>query len=87
MTSPEPGPRATSAQAEERGAALALLPAASTLAYYTLPPAIQAQTLIQFLPQILAYLALGLWAMRNRDIVSRLGLAKENVGDGLRCGL
>ena len=87
MTSPEPGPRATSAQVEERGAALALLPAASTLAYYTLPPAIQAQTLIQFLPQILAYLALGLWATRNRDILSRLGLARENVRDGLRWGL
>ena len=87
MTPPEPGPHATSAQAEERGAALALLPAVSTLAYYTLPPAIQAQTLIQFVPQILAYLALGLWATRNRDIVSRLGLAKGNVQDGLRWGL
>src|SRR5580765_3971571 len=87
MTAPEPGPHATSAQAEEWGAALALLPAASTLAYYTLPPAIQAQTLIQFVPQILAYLALGLWATRNRDIVSRLGLAKGNVQDGLRWGL
>jgi membrane protease YdiL (CAAX protease family) len=87
MTAPEPGSHATSAQAEERGAALALLPAASTLAYYTLPPAIQAQTLIQFVPQILAYLALGLWALRNRDIVSRLGLARGHVRDGLRWGL
>jgi membrane protease YdiL (CAAX protease family) len=87
MTAPEPGPHATSAQAEEWGATLALLPAASTLAYYTLPAAIQAQTLVQFVPQILAYLALGLWAMRNRDIVARLGLAKGNVRDGLRWGL
>jgi membrane protease YdiL (CAAX protease family) len=86
MTAPEPGPHATSAQAEERGAALALLPAASTLAYYTLPPAIQAQTLIQFVPQILSYLALGIWATRNRGIVSRLGLAKGNMRDGLRWG-
>ena len=87
MMTREPGPHATSAQAEERGAALALLPAASTLAFYTLPPAIQAQTLIQFTPQILAYLALGLWVTRNRDIISRLGLAKENMPDGLRWGL
>src|ERR1043165_5847570 len=87
MTAPEPDPLARPAQGEERGAPRALLPAASTLAYYTLPPAIQAQTLIQFLPQILAYLALGLWATRNRDIVSRLGLAKGNVRDGLRWGL
>src|SRR3979409_863825 len=87
MMTREPGPHATPAQAEERGAALALLPAASTLAYYTLPPAIQAQTLIQFVPQILAYLALGLWATRNRDSVSRLGLSKGRVLDGLRWGL
>ncbi|HKO29932.1 MAG TPA: CPBP family intramembrane glutamic endopeptidase [Nitrospiraceae bacterium] len=87
MLTRQPGPHATSAQAEERGAALALLPAASTLGFYTLPPAIQAQTLIQFAPQILAYLALGLWVTRNRDIISRLGLAKENIPDGLRWGL
>ena len=87
MTAPEPGPHATSAQAEEWGATLALLPAASTLAYYTLPAAIQAQTLVQFVPQILAYLALGLWATRNSDIVTRLGLAKGNMRDGLRWGL
>jgi membrane protease YdiL (CAAX protease family) len=87
MTAPEPGPHAKAAQAEERGAALALLPTASTLAYYTLPPAIQAQTLIQFVPQILAYLALGIWATRNRDIVSRLGLETGHVRDGLRWGL
>jgi membrane protease YdiL (CAAX protease family) len=87
MMAPEPGPHATSAHAVEWGAALALLPAASTLAYYTLPAAIQAQTLVQFVPQILAYLALGLWATGNSDIVARLGLAKGNVRDGLRWGL
>ena len=87
MMTREPGSHATSSQVEERGAVLALLPTASTLAFYSLPPAIQAQTLIQFAPQILAYLALGLWATRNRDILSRLGLARENVRDGLRWGL
>src|SRR5262245_15135035 len=87
MRTREPDSHATSAQAEERGAVLALLPTASTLAFYSLPPAIQAQTLIQFVPQVLAYLALGLWATRNHDIVSRLGMAKGNVRDGLRWGL
>ncbi len=87
MTAPEPGLRATSAQAEERGPALALLPIATTVGFYTLPPSLQEQTLVQFAPQIVAYLALGFWASRNRDIVSRLGLEKGNVGDGLRWGL
>ena len=86
MMAPEPGPHATSAQAEERGAALALLPAAATLDFYALPTSLQEQTLVQFAPQILAYLALGFWASHNRDIVSRLGLEKGKVRDGLRWG-
>ncbi len=87
MMAPEPGPHATPAQAEERGAALALLPTATTLAFYTLPTSLQEQTLVQFAPQILAYLALGLWATHNRNIVSRLGLEKGKVRDGLPWGL
>jgi membrane protease YdiL (CAAX protease family) len=87
MTAPEPGLRATPAQAEERGAALALLPTATTLAFYTLPTSLQEQTLLQFVPQILAYLALGFWATRNCNIVSRLGLEKGKVRDGLPWGL
>lgn len=87
MMAPEPGPHATPAQAEERGAALALLPAAATLDFYALPASLQEQTLVQFAPQILAYLALGLWAAHNRDIVSLLGLEKWKVRDGLRWGL
>jgi membrane protease YdiL (CAAX protease family) len=87
MTAPEPGPYATPAQAKERGTALALLPTATTLAFYTLPASLQEQTLVQFAPQIVAYLALGLWATRNRDIVSRLGLEKWKIQNGLRWGL
>ena len=86
MMAPEPGPHATPAQAEERGAALALLPTAATLDFYALPASLQEQTLVQFAPQIFAYLALSFWATRNRDIVSRLGLAKGKVRDGLRWG-
>src|SRR2546422_1934203 len=87
MMAPEPGPHATPAQAKERGAALALLPTAATLDFYALPASLQEQTLVQFAPQILAYLALGLWATHNRGIVSRLGLEKWKVRDGLRWGL
>ncbi|MGH7184454.1 MAG: hypothetical protein ACREJN_21120 [Nitrospiraceae bacterium] len=83
----EPGLHATPAQADERGAALALLPTAATAAFYALPASFQEQTLVQFAPQILAYFALGLWALRNRSIVSRLGLEKGNMRNGLRWGL
>ena len=87
MMAAEPGPRTIPAQAEERGAALVLLPTATTLAFYTLPTSLQEQTLVQFAPQILAYLALGFWATRNCNIVSRLGLEKGKVRDGLPSGL
>jgi membrane protease YdiL (CAAX protease family) len=87
MMAPEPGPRTAPAQAKEWGTALALLPIASTLGYYTLPASLQEQTLILFAPQIIAYLALAVWARRNRDIVSRLGLEKMNIRNGLRWGL
>lgn len=87
MMAPESGPHATPAQADERGAALALLPIATTLAFYALPASLQEQPLIQFAPQLIAYLALGLWASRNRNVVARLGLEKEKIGAGLRRGL
>lgn len=63
-----------------------LLPIAATLDYYALPAALQDQTLVQLAPQLLAYLALGLWATHNHDIVSRLGLDKEKLWGGLRWG-
>lgn len=87
MMEPGPGPHATPTQAEERGAVLALLPIAATLGFYVLPASLQEQTLVQLAPQILAYLAFGLWAMRNRDIATRLGLESRNIWKGLRWGL
>ena len=78
--------RPVQAQAAERGAALALLPIAATLDYYALPASLQDQTLVQFAPQLLAYLALGLWATHNHDIVPRLGLDKEKLRAGLLWG-
>ena len=75
------------AQANERGAALALLPIAATLDYYALPASLQAQLLIQFAPQLLAYGAFGLWAAHNTNIAARLGLARQGLRNGLRWGL
>ena len=84
---PEPGPHAIPTQAEEWGAALALLPIAATLGFYALPVSLQEQTVVLFVPQIVAYLALGVWAAHNRNIVTRLGLERGNIRDGLRWGL
>ena len=64
-----------------------LFPIAATLAYYALPVSLQEQTLVLFAPQIAAYIALGLWAAHNRDVISRLGLKTGNIWEGLRWGL
>lgn len=87
MLEPEPGPHATTAPSAEQGAALALLPIAGTLGFYALPPSLQEQPPVQLAPQIIAYLAFGLWAIQNHDLVSRLGLEKWKSLDGLRWGL
>ncbi|MGA6826645.1 type II CAAX prenyl endopeptidase Rce1 family protein [Nitrospira sp. NS4] len=66
---------------------MALLPIAATLAYYVLPASLQAQTPAQFAPQLLAYLALTLWAAQNHPAISRLGLDTAGLRNGLRWGL
>ena len=86
MMESEPGPHATPTQAEERGAALSLLPIAATLDFYALPASLQEQTLVQLLPQIVAYLSLGLWATLNQTIVARMGLGPCGLRAGLRWG-
>jgi len=87
MTAPESDPLVIPTQTKEWGAALALLPAAATLGFYALPASLQEQTAVLFAPQIVAYLAFGLWAARNGNIVSGLGLEKRNFRDGVRWGL
>jgi membrane protease YdiL (CAAX protease family) len=74
-------------QAAERGSALALFPLAATFGYYFLPVALQQRTVIQFIPQLLAYLALLLWASRNQAVWSRLGIDHTTFRNGLRWGL
>lgn len=87
MPEPEPNPHPIPALAEERGAALALLPVAATIDYYALPDWLQEETLVQFAPQMIAYLAFALWATHNRSIVSRLGLSKSQWRVGAKLGL
>ena len=87
MMAPEPGPDTTPTQAGEWGAALALLPVAATLDFYALPASLQKQTLVQFMPQIVAYLAFGLWAMHNQPMAARVGLRPCGLLAGLRWGV
>ena len=87
MPTPAPSERATSVQANEWGASLALLPIAATLVFYILPASLQKQTLVQFAPQLLAYLALALWAIHNRPLLPLLGLHPRGLGSGLQRGL
>ena len=87
MTAPESGPHVIPTQTKEWGAALAVLPITATLGFYALPASLQEQTAVLFAPQIVAYLAFGLWAARNGNIVSGLGLEKRTFRDGVRWGL
>jgi membrane protease YdiL (CAAX protease family) len=87
MTLPESGHPSTSTQADERGSALALLPIAATLDYYALPDWLREQTLIQFAPQIIAYLALALWASHNHSLLIRFGLEPRQFAPGVRVGV
>lgn len=84
---PEPSERATTVQANERGAALALLPIAATFSFYIFPASLQEQSFIQFTPQLLAYLALILWAAHNRPLLPLLGLPPGGLRSGLWLGL
>ena len=69
------------------GPALALLPIGATFAYYGLPSSLSEQTLVQFIPQLLAYLSLCLWATRTSQVSTQLGLTQVHLGIGLKWGL
>lgn len=87
MPTPEPSGLATTVQDDEQRTALALLPITATVAFYLLPASWQEHTSIQFAPQLLAYLALALWAAHNRPRLPRLGLHPQGLQSGLRLGL
>ena len=64
-----------------------LVPIGATFGYYGLPASLSEQTLIQFVPQLLAYLSLGLWASRTPQVSTQLGLIQAHLGIGLKWGL
>ena len=86
MLAPAPSTQALPDPAPEPWSALALIPLAATAAYYLLPEGLQAHWLIQFSPQLLAYLALAVWAFHNRPLPPRLGLQRHKLVPGLRWG-
>lgn len=68
------------------GAALGLLPVGATFGYYGVPASFREQLLVQFAPQLIAYLGLGLWARCASHVPARLGLEGEKAWDGFRWG-
>jgi membrane protease YdiL (CAAX protease family) len=69
------------------GAVLTLLPIGATLGYYALPASIQSRLLTQFIPQLLTYVAMGIWASRTSEIARQLGLERAKFINGLKWGL
>ena len=71
----------------ERRAGLVFLPIASTVSFYWLPDSLQSLLPVQFLPQLIAYLALGFWAYHNARPLNLLGLSSRHIHTGLLWGL
>ena len=71
----------------EQWSGLVFIPVLATSVYYTLPPGLQQYAAIQFLPQLLGYLSLGLWASKHDVISFRLGLNTSQLPQGLQWGL
>ncbi len=70
----------------ERGAGLVFLPIATTFGFYVLPLNWQSSLPIQFIPQLSAYLALGLWAFSNNNLLIKLGLETRKIALGVKWG-
>ena len=70
----------------ERAAGLVFLPIVTTFGFYLLPLNWQSSVPIQFVPQICAYLALGLWAFYNKNCLAKLGLEVRKIIRGLKWG-
>jgi len=68
-------------------AVLPLLPIGATIGYYWLPPSLREELLVQFVPQLLAYLAMGIWASWTSRVPVQLGLEPAMVRNGLKWGL
>ena len=86
MIRSEEAPVTSATQTIERGAALALLPLLTTLLYYASPRELRQEPLYQFLPQVFAYAALFTWSRINGETITRLGLTRSLIPQGLRWG-
>ncbi|MEP6886841.1 MAG: CPBP family intramembrane glutamic endopeptidase [Nitrospirales bacterium] len=71
----------------EQWSGLAFIPVLATTVCYTLPSGLQKYAAVQFLPQLLGYLALALWASKHDVISFRLGLNSSQLPQGLQWGL
>lgn len=71
----------------ERAAGLAFLPIITTVGYYCLPLHWQSNIFIQFVPQLSAYVAFGLWSFHNIGLVSKLGLETHKIVRGVNYGI
>ena len=71
----------------ERASGLVFLPIVITAGFYFLPLHWQSNISIQFIPQLSAYLALGLWSFQNVDVVTKLGLERHKVWLGIKLGI
>lgn len=65
---------------------LALLPLTATLGFYLLPLSARQVTLVQFIPQLVAYASFVYWAQLNGRAAERLGLTRGKLRQGLRWG-
>ena len=70
----------------ERLAWLGLLPLLATLVYYGLPSSVQQVGLVQFLPQLLAFLGISLWANYNTHFLQRFCLTPNLLWSGIGWG-
>lgn len=71
----------------ERLAGLALLPIICTLGFYLLPNPWQQSLPLQFLPQLVSFVGMGVWIFHNRSIPAKLGLGPGRLRQGLKYGL
>ncbi len=79
-------PKQDMSHSDEQVPWLALLPVLATVLFYFLPRSLQDQTLLQFIPQVLGYLGLGVWMRYNTAIPERMGLSPSLISQGLQWG-
>jgi len=80
-------PQSSKSNVEEGASWLALVPILLTGLFYFLPSSLQHLRLIQFLPQLSAYVALGLWCNRNPAPFTQLGIIPHGLLPSFKWGM